>query len=191
MQKKRASLKKILAISSATLCVAAIPSICFMLSILNSDLPNNPNEDLHNNREFVRYMNQTYLNTYDTTVKKTRNSPEYKAAQKKLTLLESKGFNATNSQEYKLTEDRLHFLMDSSLNQNRKLVEISEAISKAYSNIEILEGDSARRDSIRQLPIDQRFKKNWLQFMLDVNQSRQEEYAKRVKVLENKLQNYK
>ena len=162
-----------------------------MLSILNSDLPNNPNEDLRNNREFVRYMNQTYLNTYDTTVKKTRNSPEYKAAQKKLALLESKGFNATNSQEYKLTEDRLHFLMDSSLNQNQKLVEISEAISKAYSNIEILEGDSARRDSIRQLPIDQRFKKNWLQFMLDVNQSRQEEYAKRVKVLENKLQNYK
>lgn len=108
-----------------------------------------------------------------------------------MTLLESKGFNATNSQEYKLTEDRLHFLMDSSLNQNQKLVEISEALNKAYSNIEILEGDSARRDSIRQLPIDQRFKKNWLQFMLDINQSRQEEYAKRVKVLENKLQNYK
>ena len=191
MSKSRSNFNKIFATATGATVLAAAFALCFMSYILNYDTPKNRNEELFQQREFVRYMENAQDAAKASAIEKAQNLPDYKKLNERILLLEEAGYNASNSKTYAALEQKADSLINDQISQDPKLKAITKKINESYNQIKRLEADSANLDSVQNLPINQRLKTNWLKINLALNKAQKKNYENRIKSLEKQLQNSK
>lgn len=186
-------------IATVATCGVVLPTIFFVLPVLNYNLPAENSEDLHNQHFNVRDAENNYGYTMDKIIHQgrdsLRNDRTYMGLMDQMYKLEEVGYDETNSKEYANLRARADLIeeeiINERLNKSEELEYADRRLSEERLRLRAMQRDSVVRDSILSIPVAQRFRTNLLQKRIDANKAMKGKAEQRLQVLQKKLQHVK